>query len=129
MLKSHLKRYLLVALGTLALGIGMVGLVVPVLPTTPLLLTSAYCYLRSSNSLYRWLIGHRVFGRYLQDYLERRTIPRRVKAVALGTLWPSLLVSMFFIPLFSMRILAALIGAAVSAYILRLPDDSANQAA
>jgi uncharacterized membrane protein YbaN (DUF454 family) len=129
MLKSHLKRYLLVALGTLALGIGMVGFVVPVLPTTPLLLISAYCYLRSSNSLYRWLIGHRVFGRYLQDYLERRTIPRRVKAVALGTLWPSLLVSMFFIPLFSMRILAALIGAAVSAYILRLPDDSANQAA
>lgn len=129
MLKSHLKRYLLVALGTLALGIGMVGLVVPVLPTTPLLLISAYCYLRSSNSLYRWLIGHRVFGRYLQDYLERRTIPRRVKAVALGTLWSSLLVSMFFIPLFSMRILAALIGAAVSAYILRLPDDSANQAA
>ena len=129
MLKSHLKRYLLVALGTLALGIGMVGLVVPVLPTTPLLLISAYCYLRSSNSLYRWLIGHRVFGRYLQDYLERRTIPRRVKAVALGTLWPSLLVSMFFIPLFSMRILAALIGAAVSAYILRLPDDSANHAA
>ena len=129
MLKSHLKRYLLVALGTLALGIGMVGLVVPVLPTTPLLLISAYCYLRSSNSLYRWLIGHRVLGRYLQDYLERRTIPRRVKAVALGTLWPSLLVSMFFIPLFSMRILAALIGAAVSAYILRLPDDSANQAA
>ena len=66
MLKSHLKRYLLVALGTLALGIGMVGLVVPVLPTTPLLLISAYCYLRSSNSLYRWLIGHRVFGRYLR---------------------------------------------------------------
>ena len=62
MLKIELKRYLLITLGTVSLSLGVVGIFLPVLPTTPLLLATAYCYVRSSPSLYRWLTGHRVLG-------------------------------------------------------------------
>jgi hypothetical protein len=57
MLKIELKRYLLITLGTVSLSLGVVGIFLPVLPTTPLLLATAYCYVRSSPSLYRWLTG------------------------------------------------------------------------
>ncbi|HAN94524.1 MAG TPA: DUF454 domain-containing protein [Firmicutes bacterium] len=117
-----LKKYLLLTLGTLALGLGVVGLFLPVLPTTPLLLTAAYCYLRSSPSLYRWLVNHRLLGRGLKDYLERRVVPRRAKVVALSTLWPSLLISMLLIPLPAVRLFLALVGLAVSYCILRLKE-------
>ena len=125
MLKIELKRYLLITLGTVSLSLGVVGIFLPVLPTTPLLLATAYCYVRSSPSLYRWLTGHRVLGRYLRDYLERRTVPRRAKAVALGALWPSLHLSMLFIPLLGVRILVALVGLGVSIYLIRLPEGAA----
>ena len=95
-----LKKYLLLTLGTLALGLGVVGLFLPVLPTTPLLLTAAYCYLRSSPSL----VNHRLLGRGLKDYLERRVVPRRAKVVALSTLWQSLLIAMLLIPLPAVRL-------------------------
>lgn len=122
MLKLDLKKYLLIALGTLTLVLGVIGIFLPVLPTTPMLLLTAYCYLRSSKSLYLWLVNHRVFGRYLKDYLEQRTVPRKVKVAALSTLWPSLLFCMLFIPLSSVRLLVIMIGLSVSIYILRLRE-------
>lgn len=125
MLKLELKKYLLITLGTITLALGVVGVFLPILPTTPLLLVTAFCYLRSSRALYSWLINHRLFGRYLQDYLARRTVPRKAKALALGTLWPSLLVTMFIIPLSPVRLLVGLIGLAVSVYILRLREEAA----
>ncbi|HPT83448.1 MAG TPA: YbaN family protein [Limnochordia bacterium] len=124
-MQRALKKYLFLSLGTLTLGLGVVGIFIPVLPTTPLLLVTALCYLRSSTALYNWLINHKLLGRYLRAYLEQRIVPRRVKMAALGTLWPSLLLSMFLIPLFPVRLLVALIGLAVSAYILRLREEAA----
>ncbi|WP_461363602.1 YbaN family protein [Candidatus Darwinibacter acetoxidans] len=125
MLKSELKKILLIALGTLALGLGVVGMFLPILPTTPLLLVTAYCYLRSSPALYKWLVSHRVFGKYIRDYMERRLVPRRVKIAALSVLWPSLLFCIFLLPLIPLRLLVASIGLAVSVYIIRLREAEA----
>jgi hypothetical protein len=85
--KGRLGRLLWTALGTLFLGIGIIGIPVPILPTTPLLLLAAACYIRGSPRMYRLMMTNRYFGRYLKDYSEGRGISRRAKAVALAVLW------------------------------------------
>jgi len=78
-----IKKYLLIFAGSLSLVLGVIGAFVPVLPTTPFLLLSAYCYLRSSKRLYNWLINHRVLGTYIYNYLTYRAITQRTRIVAL----------------------------------------------
>jgi hypothetical protein len=78
---SHLRKWLFIALGTLALGLGIVGVFVPLLPTTPLLLAAAACYLRSSEKMYRWLLGHCWFGPFIRNYRQHRAITRKHKMV------------------------------------------------
>lgn len=80
-------RRLLIAGGTLALGLGAVGVFLPFLPTTPFLLLAAACYLRSSPWLYTRLMGSRVLGKYIQDYYEHRRMVRKAKAVTVSLLW------------------------------------------
>jgi hypothetical protein len=77
-------------LGTLALGLGIVGIFVPLLPTTPLLLAAAACYLRSSERMYGWLMNHRRFGPFIRNYRQHRAITRRHKMVTLALLWTAI---------------------------------------
>jgi len=74
------------ALGTLFLLIGIVGLFVPVLPTTPFLLLATACYARSSRRFYNWLMNHPVFGPLIIEWRTYRSIPWRVKLVAIATM-------------------------------------------
>jgi uncharacterized membrane protein YbaN (DUF454 family) len=84
-------KVLLLFLGTLCLVLAIVGIFVPVLPTTPLLLLTAYCYYRSSERMYTWLMSHPHLGPYIKNFREHRMIPRRVKVYILILLWSSLL--------------------------------------
>jgi uncharacterized membrane protein YbaN (DUF454 family) len=68
-------------------GLGVLGIFVPLLPTTPFLLLAAACFVRSSPRLYVWLIHHKWFGKYIRYYREHRAIPLRAKIVALVLLW------------------------------------------
>lgn len=126
MLKKKVKKYVLIALGSIALAFGVVGMFIPILPTTPFLLITSYCYIRSSKSLHSWLLNHHVLGRYIKDYVEHRAVPRKVKVVALGTLWPSLGFTIFLVPLMPVKILLAVIGSIVSFYIIRLDERTAS---
>lgn len=83
-------RYLFVALGVACCVLGLVGVFVPVLPTTPFLLLAAALFVRSSPRLYRRLMGHRLLGPYLQRFLRDRALPLRVKAVSVALVWLSL---------------------------------------
>lgn len=80
-------RYLLIGLGVISLGIGMAGIVLPVLPTTPFLLIAALCFVRSSKRLHTWLLEHPVLGGHVRDYFEGRGISAKAKALALGSVW------------------------------------------
>jgi hypothetical protein len=75
------------AMGMLSLVAGVIGVFVPVWPTTPFLLLSAACFLRSSERLYEWLVTHRHLGRYVRDLMSGRGIPLRAKVIALATMW------------------------------------------
>ena len=118
-LKS-IRKYLLIFLGTLSLGLGIIGVFLPVLPTTPFLLLASFCYVRSSKRMYNWLINHRIFGSYIYCYLEYRAVPRKTKIGALIFLWTTLLVSATLVPSIQIKIFLMVVGIAVSLHLLTL---------
>ena len=80
-------RVLLIACGTLCVALGVLGVFMPVLPTTPFLLLAAICFARSSERFYHWLLNNRWFGEYIKNYREGRGIPLRIKILTLIALW------------------------------------------
>ena len=84
---SSLRKLLLTFAGVLAVGLGVVGVFLPLLPTTPFLLLAAACFVRSSDTLYEWLTSHRWFGTYIRNYREHRATTRMTKVVTLALLW------------------------------------------
>jgi len=117
-----LRKYVLLACGWLSFGLGIVGMFLPILPTAPFILLAAACFMRSSESLHRWLVEHPTFGIHIKDYLDGRGLRRRSKVVALLTLWASVSVSvLLLVPLLAIDIAIVVIAAAVTVYILRLP--------
>jgi uncharacterized membrane protein YbaN (DUF454 family) len=118
---KELTKMLLIAGGTLCVVLGALGMVLPLLPTTPFLLLAAVCYGRSSERFYQRLISNRWFGKYLRNYREGRGIPLKQKVITILTLWGSILLSIVFLstPVWSKFLLMA-IAAGVSIYLIRL---------
>jgi uncharacterized membrane protein YbaN (DUF454 family) len=86
-MRTTVKRRLLIGAGTLCTGLGIIGIFVPILPTTPFLLLAAACYMRSSERFYQWLINNRIFGAYVRNYIEGRGMPVRIKIFTILLLW------------------------------------------
>jgi len=89
-------KAILIIVGTLSLGLGILGMVLPVLPTTPFLLLSAAAYARGSKRFYHWLLGNKWFGHYIKDYREGNGIPRKAKITAIALMWTTILSSVIF---------------------------------
>ncbi|MEG6584888.1 YbaN family protein [Dendrosporobacter sp. 1207_IL3150] len=115
-----LKKYILITVGCLSLVLGIIGIFIPLLPTVPFLLLTAYCFTRSSNRMYNWLINHKTFGSYIYHYQTYRSISRKSKLLALTFLWVSLGFSMFLLPSLYLHLLLVTIGTGVTLYILSL---------
>lgn len=120
MTRHKLLKVTYIIIGSFSLALGTIGIFLPVLPTTPFLLLTAYFYLRSSERLYHWLLHHKVFGKYIHDYIKYRSIPLKTKILALVLLWPSIIVTLYFIPLFPVKVMLVLIASTVTVYIVRL---------
>ena len=80
-------KIVLIILGVVSLTLGIIGIFLPLLPTTPLLLLAAWCFVRSSERLYRWLVSNRYFGEYIRNFRENRAIPLHAKVVAVSMIW------------------------------------------
>ena len=80
------KRWAYLTVGFIALGLGILGIPLPLLPTTPFLLLAALCFARGSERWYRWLLDHKTFGPPIHAWREHRAVPRRVKWIGLGSL-------------------------------------------
>lgn len=91
------KKRVLAGLGIMFVVIGMIGIILPLLPTTPFLLLAATCFVKSSPRLYDWLLNNKIFGTYIRNYRENKGIPLRVKIIALLFLWFSIGYSFFFV--------------------------------
>ncbi|MBN1773526.1 MAG: YbaN family protein [Deltaproteobacteria bacterium] len=124
---SRPARLLWNAAGLLFLGLGLVGIPLPVLPTTPFLLLAAACFLRGSRRMYAWMHENRWFGRYLTDYRAGRGIPVRTRLQAIALLWTTILVSVvFFVPWWWARLGLLGIAAAVTAHIVSIRPRTAR---
>ncbi len=84
---KRLKKTLLVIIGTLCVVLGIFGIFLPLLPTTPFLLLAAICYGHSSNRFYNWLITNRWFGQYIRNYRQGKGIPLKHKVLTILLLW------------------------------------------
>jgi uncharacterized protein len=120
-------KILLNAVGVVAVVLGVIGIFVPLLPTTPFLLLASACFLRGSKRLHHWLLTNRVFGKYIRDYEEKRAVPRRAKVAALTVMWASLGYSVYLVQLLWLQLLLVAIGVGVTIHLLRLktlaPDE------
>lgn len=127
--KPLFKQRIFIVLGTLFVGFGAIGVVVPVLPTTPFLLLASACYLRGSERLHRKLLSHPVFGKILADYIQHRAVSRKNRRNALLLLWASLLLSIVISSKPLLMILLAFIGIAVTIHLLHLRTLPSEEAA
>lgn len=115
------KKYIFIGLGFIFLSLGVIGIVFPVLPTTPFLLLTSYFFVRSSDKLYQWLIHHKVFGAYIYNYIKYKAIRLSAKIAALLMIWITIpLCLIFFLDSIIVKIILVIIASIVSFYILSL---------
>lgn len=120
--RHPLLRWTLITLGLLATGLGVVGIFVPLLPTTPLLLLAAACFARSSERFHTWLVQHNHLGPIIGGYLDGGGIPLRAKRVAIILVWLTLPPSaLLLVPTVWLKTLLILLAAGITWYLLRLP--------
>lgn len=112
-------KSLYVILGSISLVLGIAGIFLPLLPTTPFLLLTAAAYLKGSPELYNWLMNHKYLGPYIRNFRENKAIPLRAKIISVTLLWVTILYCIFFVaePLW-LKILLGCIAVGVSYHII-----------
>jgi len=124
-----ITRALWLIAGMICLVLGAIGIVLPILPTTPFLLASAACFCKSSSRMYNWLLSNKWFGEYIRNYREGRGLPMKTKITALTVLWATIGISTVFflnrlLPpqlVLPMQLIMLAVAVGVSIHILRLP--------
>jgi uncharacterized membrane protein YbaN (DUF454 family) len=121
LLSTRPGRWLLVLVGTVCVGLGILGILLPLLPTTPFLLLGAALYARSSDRMHNWLLSNRWFGRHIRDYREGKGIPARAKVVGIALLWVTIGCSAaFVVSSVALKVVLAAIALGVTVFILSL---------
>ena len=113
-----MKVFMIIA-GTVCLVLGVIGIFIPLLPTTPFLLLSAAAYFRGSERLYNWLINHKYLGTYIRNFREHKAIPFRAKILSVSLLWGTIGYCIIFqvLPVWA-KILLGCIAVGVTWHIL-----------
>lgn len=102
------------------MGLGTVGIILPILPTTPFLLLSAYFYIRSSKNLYDWLINHKILGPYIYNYVTYKAIPKRAKIYAILLIIITIPITLILVDNIVVYVILPIIALIVCIYILKL---------
>lgn len=115
-----MRKYIYILIGSSTLLLGMVGVFLPLLPTTPFLLVTAFCYVRSSQKRYQWLISHKRWGPYLHDIIENRSLNKKTRNWAITIQWISITVSIVLISSLYARLFLFILGVIATMVIMRL---------
>jgi hypothetical protein len=118
---SRLSRNFLVFSGHVFVGLGVIGAILPLMPTTVFLLLAATCYAHSSPRFYNWLLHNKYFGSYIKNYKENRGTPLSVKITSIAILWITILISIYStaMPWYVIALLIA-IAVAVTIHLIRI---------
>jgi len=121
--RSRWVRAGFLVLGSIALALGIIGIFLPLLPTTPFVLLAAACYARGSRRFYEWLLANRTFGPIISEWERHRSIPYRTKLTAIGLMSTTLAISIIFFvkPLWLKGALAAM-GVGLAIWMYRIPS-------
>lgn len=120
-LTKQVKKLIYLIIGSISLVLGLIGILFPVLPTTPFLLLSAFCFVRSSQKCYDWLINHKILGPYVKDYMRHHAVKKQAKIMALVMIWTSIPACIIlFIDFVPAKFMLLIIASIVSFYILSL---------
>jgi uncharacterized membrane protein YbaN (DUF454 family) len=120
---SPLVRALLVAAGCLCVALGVLGIFLPLLPTTPFMLLAAACFARSSRRFHDWLLANRTFGPLIHEWRKHRSVPYRTKLTAIGLMALTMGTSIvFFVQPLWLKLLIAATGVTVAVWLYRLPS-------
>lgn len=118
---SKLSKLALILAGDFFVALGILGIFLPLLPTTPFLLLAAACYFRSSERFYNWLINNKWLGNYIKNYREKKSIPLKIKVITLSILWLVIGYSAFLIVnIFLLKVILILIAVGVTIHVLSL---------
>ena len=121
-MSGRFLKILLIACGTLCVALGVVGIFLPLMPTTVFLLMAAYCYARSSDRFYNKLVNHRILGTYIQSARGGRGMPRRAKVITLVLLWASIgATTIWTAHAWWLRLILFAIATGVTVHVARLP--------
>ena len=113
-----MKKILLIVIGTISLVLGTIGIFLPVLPTTPFLLLSLACYIKSSKKLHGFVLSNKYLAPYVKDYVSGNGIPIKVKKKAIFLIWVTIGFSVvFIIDRIILRIILLAVAITVSTYI------------
>lgn len=116
-------RWLMIALGGLSLAIGLIGIFLPLLPTTPFVLLAAACFARGSERFHQWLLANRTFGPMVFEWERHRSLPYRTKVTAIVLMSLTMAVSIvFFVQPLWLKIALALFGVALALWMYRIPS-------
>ncbi|MBL7986837.1 MAG: YbaN family protein [Chlorobi bacterium] len=107
-------------LGTLFVGLGVAGIFLPLVPTTPFLLLASACYIRGSKRLHDWLMNHRHLGPYIRNIKERRGMPMRGKVITIAVLWISIGFSIYTIGRWMATVALICTATCTTTYLLRM---------
>lgn len=119
---SKVKKILFILIGTISLGLGCIGIVLPILPTTPFLLLSVACYYKGSKRMHSLLLNNKLFGSYIRNYKDGNGLPLKTKILTLVFLWVVISYSAFFIVnILIFQILMYIVAISVSIHVIKLP--------
>ncbi len=114
----YIKKLFFLSLGSTFLGIGAIGIVLPLLPTTPFVLAAFVCFTKCSKKAEIWVSNNRYFGSYIENYKHKKGVPWDVKVKSILFLWFSLMASLLFFQQDHLFIILPLVGLGVTAHIL-----------
>lgn len=114
-----IMKYMYASIGFVSVVLGIIGIFLPVLPTTPFLLLAAAMFFRGSPRAYLWLMNHPRLGPYIKSFREDKSIPLRIKIIAISTLWLTAIhCSLFIFPWLWLKLAMILLATAITIYIL-----------
>lgn len=128
-MKATITRYLLMTLGWISVVLGVIGIFLPIMPTTPFILLGAWCFARSSERFHFWLREHPRLGLIVRSWEDGKGLPLKVRNRVIFLLWVSMLSSSLIIGRMWATVGLLCIGSGVTWYLMSLPvlppDDEA----